>query len=376
MGHDGADKNSICFVGIANLLVLAPEFRTHGIGGAELQQTLLARALVGKGFRVSMIVGDYGQADGAEWDGIVTYKAYRIAAGLRGLRLLHPRATGVWSAMKRAGAQIYYSSCADYLPGVLALFAQTHRRKAVFRVAHDTDCQPENLLIPNWRSKILYRYGLKHVDLILAQSSKQQSDMLQNFGRPSRVVPSLVELGADSTELEARDVQVLWVGNMRSFKRPDLALDLAASMPEVSFHMIGGGEDPGALSLFADIKARAAALPNVSFEGPKSYEEVETRMTHARLLINTSESEGFPNTYMQAWVRGTPVVAMFDPDGIIEREGLGCSASTLDQMRSAIRGFLDSAEEWHRASARCRQYVSARHGANAVDAYVDALGSL
>jgi glycosyltransferase involved in cell wall biosynthesis len=374
MGREDIESNSICFVGIANLLVLAPEYRTHGIGGAELQQTLLAKALVRRGLKVSMIVADYGQADGSVWDGIVTHKAYRMDAGMRGLRLLHPRSTGVWSAMKRARARIYYSSCADYLPGVIALFAQRHGRKSVFRVAHDTDCQPDRLSI-HWRSKLAYRYGLKHVDLVLAQSQNQQADMLKNFGRISRVVPSLVELAAGGGELAARNVQVLWVGNMRPFKRPNLALDLAASMPEVSFQIIGG-EDSDAPNLYRDLKARAASLPNVSFEGPRSYEEVERRMTQTRLLINTSESEGFPNTYMQAWVRGTPVVAMFDPDGVIEREGLGSAASSLNQMRTAIRGLLGNADAWQLASARSRQYVSARHGEKAVDAYVDVLGSL
>jgi glycosyltransferase involved in cell wall biosynthesis len=335
----------------------------------------LAKALVRRGFKVSMVVADYGQADGAVWDNVVTYKSYCMEAGIRGLRLLHPRTTAVWSAMKRARAHIYYSSCADYLPGVIALFAQRHHRKCVFRVAHDTDCHPDRLLIPNWRSKVMYKYGLKHVDLILAQSDSQQADLLRNFGRSSRVIPSLVEAAAGGAEFESRTVQVLWVGNMRAFKRPNLALDLAESMPEVTFHMIGG-QDSGARDYYCAVKERATRMPNVIFEGPKSYEDVEKQMEQSMLLINTSESEGFPNTYMQAWVRGTPVVAMFDPDGVIEREGLGSSVSNLDLMRAAIGRFLSNPDEWRRASARCRQYVCARHGEKAVDAYVDALGSL
>jgi glycosyltransferase involved in cell wall biosynthesis len=376
MSHEHNDTTGICFVGIENLQVLAPEYSKNGVGGAELQQTLLARALVRRGFRVSMVVADLGQPDGMVWDGIATYRAYRPEAGVRGVRLLHPRATGVWSAMQRAGAHIYYSSCADYLPGVIALFARLHRRKSVFRIAHDTDCRPDQLLIPNWRSRVLYRYGIKRVDLILAQSHSQQAEMRRNFHRDSRVVPSLVELVADAPALAARDIQLLWVGNMRRFKRPNLALDLAGASPELQLQMIGGGEDPDAQSLYREIRGRAAQLPNVQFEGPRPYEEVERRMARARLFINTSQTEGFPNTYMQAWARGTPVVATFDPDGLIAREGLGVAVSTVDQMRAAIRQLLDNSDEWQRISARCRQYVAARHGEQAVDAYVAALGSL
>ncbi len=376
MPPDPSARRSIFIVGIANLRVLAHEYRTHAIGGAELQQTLLARALHRDGFRVSMVVGDFGQSEGAAWDGIVTHRSYRADAGLPGLRLLHPRATSIWAAMRRADAWIYYCSCADYLPGLVALFARVHRRKAVFRVAHDTDCRPREVLIPNWRGKVLYRYGIRHVDLILAQSEAQQADMLSYFHRTSRVVPSLVELEDEGAELSARDLPVLWVGNMRPFKRPELALELAASMPDVPFHMVGG-QDPRVPQLYQHIAERARSLPNVVFEGPQPYDRVEERMRRTRLLINTSEAEGFPNTYLQAWARGTPVVATFDPDGIIQREGLGAAVSTLEQMRSAVRALLQGgAEQWQRISARCRQYVSDRHGASAVRAFADALGGL
>src|ERR1700720_3462283 len=100
---------SICFVGINNLPALTPEFPNRGVGGAELQQTLLAKALVRAGFEVSMVVADLGQPDGAEWHGIKTYKAYRPDAGLPLLRFIHPRWTQLWAAMKRADADIYYT---------------------------------------------------------------------------------------------------------------------------------------------------------------------------------------------------------------------------------------------------------------------------
>ena len=74
-------RPSICFVGIRNLPALAPEFRHLGSGGAELQQTLLAKALTTRDFEVSMVVSDLGQPEGAQWSGIRTHKAYALRAG-------------------------------------------------------------------------------------------------------------------------------------------------------------------------------------------------------------------------------------------------------------------------------------------------------
>jgi len=363
---------SICFVGLNNLSALAPEFRNHEMGGAQLQQTLLAKALVREGFQVSMVVADLGQADGAEWHGIRTYKAYRLDAGIPGARFIHPRWTGVWSALRRANANVNYCSCADVLLGQVALFNQRHAGNAAFRIAHDFDCQPDKLLIPNWRGKVLYRYGLRRADLILAQTATQQAQMKRNFGRNSRVIPSLLEFGADNLDFAARDIDLLWVSNIRPFKRPDLVLDMGAQIPDLKVRMIGGTQ-PGFDEYFADIRRRALDLPNVAFCGSQPYEAVNQQMARARLFINTSDSEGFPNTYLQAWARGTPVVAFFDPDGVIAREGLGRVVQSVEQMRSAIRQFLTEPELWSTTSARCVHYVSAQHGESAVNAYVDAL---
>ena len=99
-------KMKICLLGLDNLPVLAPEYREHTVGGESVQQTLLARALARRGHAVSMVTADYGQRDGAVWDDIRVYKAYRPAAGLPLLRFVHPRWSGLWSALARADAQL------------------------------------------------------------------------------------------------------------------------------------------------------------------------------------------------------------------------------------------------------------------------------
>jgi hypothetical protein len=66
------------------------KYEVHGIGGEEVQHTLLARALTARGYEVPMVVMDFGQADGARWEGINTYKAYRSEGGLPVLRFLAP----------------------------------------------------------------------------------------------------------------------------------------------------------------------------------------------------------------------------------------------------------------------------------------------
>jgi glycosyltransferase involved in cell wall biosynthesis len=371
-----ARSPSICFVGLSNLPVLAREYGHHGAGGAELQQTLLARALERRGVRVSMVVADYGQPDGAVWDGIKTYKAARPREGIPLLRFLHPRWTKLWAALNRADADTYYTSCAGGLVGQVAMFTRLRARKLVFRIASDTDCDPGALLVRHWRDKRLYRYGLHRADVVLAQTPLQQRLLLQNYGRHSRVAASLTDHERAARPLRDRDIGVLWVGNLRPLKRPELLLQLARNLPEIGFHMIGGPL-PGDEPLFEAVRAEARRVPNVQFHGPVSPHEIGNYFERARVLVHTSQIEGFPNTYLQAWARGTPVVAFVDPQQLLSREALGNAAADLQEMTAAVACLSGDSRAWEAASRRTRQYM-ARHfnEQEMLEPYLAALSSL
>ena len=65
--------------------------------------------------------------------------------------------------------------------------------------------------------------------------------------------------------------------------------------------------------------AAAARLPNVTMPGAVRYTDSGALVRpRASIFLNTSSIEGFPNTFLQAWIRGVPVVSFFDPDGLIQ----------------------------------------------------------
>jgi len=366
----------ICFVGLGNLSVLARPYSHLRAGGAELQQTLLARALARRGWCVSMVVADCGQADGAVWDGIKTYKAYRPDEGLPVIRFLYPRWTKLRAAMARADAQIYYASCAGGQLGQVVQFAHARGRKVVFRIASDSDCDPRSLLVRYWRDRRLYGWGLKRADLVLAQSPAQQQALARNFGRDSRCLDSLLETSGAAPPFEARDIGALWVGNLRALKRPQLFLEAAARLPALSFHMIGGPM-PGAQRLYDECRARAQALPNVTFHGFVPQHEIAGYFERARVLVGTSEVEGFPNIYLQAWAGGTPVVAFLDPQDLISRNGLGAVVSSPEELHAAIERLGADTPVWQAVSARARSFIRERTaGRNTLGAYEEALSGL
>jgi glycosyltransferase involved in cell wall biosynthesis len=367
---------SVCFVGLENLPVLAKEYSHRGIGGAQLQQTLLAKALVRRGWRVCMVVADYGQPDGARWDDITTYKGYRYEAGLPGVRFFHPRWTGIWAALKRADCQVYYVSGANMLVGEVALFARRHARRAVFRVASDSDCDPRKVRLGSWRHRTLFHYGLHRVDAILAQTATQRAALAENHGLTTTIAPSLIEAGESSVNFADREISVLWVSNIRRLKRPRLLLGLARQLPDLRFQM-AGGPLPEESALFEQTRQEASSLSNVRFFGLLAYQEVSKLCERCRVLVNTSEVEGFPNTFLQAWMRGTPVITFVDPDGLVAREGLGRVVTSPDELRDAVKSLSTDQSAWLAASERCRAFVIREYGGEKILApYIATLESL
>ena len=358
----------ICLVGLHNLSVLAPEYSDRLVGGEPVQQTLLARALTRRGHDVSMIVADLGQADGMRYEGVRTFKAYRPDAGVPVLRFIHPRWTGLWSALKRADADLYYTSCAGMEVDLLAFFCRQFGKRFVFRSASDSDCDRSRLLVRYARDRWLYAYGLRRADAILVQSGSQARSLSRSYGLASRVAGMLVE---PPLTAPTHDLDVLWVGNVRRVKRPDRVLWLSARLPHVAFHMVGGAL-PGEEALYAHVRNAAAACANLTFHGSLSYAEANKLFGRAKLLLNTSDTEDFPNTYLQAWIRSVPVVTLIDPDRVIEREGLGIAVRAPDQLPGAIASLLGSHGAWQAASDRCRRFMAREFGDDRIlTAYLD-----
>ena len=348
----------VCLLGLENLAVLAPEFRHHNIAGEGVQQTLLARALARRGHDVRMVTWDLGQPEAREWDGIRVHKAYAPQAGIPLLRFFHPRWSGLWRALERADADLYYTSCAGMHVGLLAMFCRRHGRRFVFRSASDADCDPARLLVRYRRDRWLYEFGLRRAGAILVQTETQRQALARNYHLQGRVAGMLVERAQPA---RARDIDILWVSNIRRVKRPDRVLDLASGLQQRHFHMVGGplpGEEP----LYREIEAAARSRLNVAFQGRLAYHATAALYERARVSLNTSDVEGFPNSYLQAWMRGVPVVTRLDPDRVIEREGLGAVARSSAGLETALRRLLDDEHEWRAASERCQAYMAREHG--------------
>jgi glycosyltransferase involved in cell wall biosynthesis len=151
-------------------------------------------------------------------------------------------------------------------------------------------------------------------------------------------------------------------------KRPDLVIEMARCRPDWHFEVVGEANVPSGFS--RRIAHDAVHLANVKLHGPVPYPELGRFYDQADVLLCTSKHEGFPNTLLEAWTRGLPVVSTVDPDGVISRCGLGATAASSDALTEAVDGLLRESDRYRETSARCLDYVRQHHSSERVaDAY-------
>jgi glycosyltransferase involved in cell wall biosynthesis len=213
------------------------------------------------------------------------------------------------------------------------------------------------------RERLLYHFGIRNADGIVVQTRTQQEMLRRGFGREAVVIPMpgeglSSEISSSQKLQKLKSGRILWLGRVCEAKRPDRLLDLAAACPDLCFDLVGPGGD----SAYAQpILERIRRLPNVTVHGRVTEEQLLSLYQETLCLCCTSEIEGFPNTFLEAWSLGIPVVSTFDPDGVIAANGLGAAVADAPGLAQALRSLLTSPQQWLTASNNARQYYLHNH---------------
>ena len=322
-------------------------------GGAERQQWLLARALVANGWTVTVGVrnllafGTRASIDGVNFVGIG--KGQILLSWYRFLKSEQPD----W----------WYWRCAYHLWGPAVEIAKLTGVRTIFAAAFDTDLQIRRALVLRPRWWPLFAWGLMRSDRIFLQHSGQGLALPTNRKAKAHIVPSIAVLTSTMIPHEKRQEYVAWVGMLREPKRPDLLIDIARKMPNIQFVVCGGPTTHRSSSNYGEQVIRnLKALPNIDFLGQVSPVKAQEVIQEASMLLSTSDGEGFPNTFLQAWSSGTPVVSLLiDPDGIIQRNGLGALSGSIEGAVRDMTNLMTSTNRRDDIVLRARKYLGVTH---------------
>lgn len=337
----------LCFYSF-NLVNLYREKPTGMVGGAEVQYHQIARHL-SPGYDIHVVTLPPPQPDLVVPPGHTLHLVADPRGAGRIGRFLR-RTMGFWRAFRAADASCYFERGAGFATFLTALYCRLHRRRFVYHWASDDDLQGRRMAeFPALRP--LFVLGRRMAAVQVCQTDVQFHLLSPRERRRAVVIPNLLDTSIPWRPGPGGDV-VLWVGSIKpQAKRPDRFLDLAAALPERRFRMCGDLRGPPAFQqAFRD---RLAASPNVDWVGFVERRDLPPHYSAARCLVNTSDFEGFPNTFLEACASGVPCVSLnVDPNGILAGGAGRFLNGDASALPKAVEGLFEDGP-WAAARQAC-----------------------
>jgi glycosyltransferase involved in cell wall biosynthesis len=357
----------ICFWGS-----VARALRGKTDGGSELQMALLAKSLVRSGHE--LVCFDYEiTEDFVTSDGIKVLKIKGWYDGIRVIRVFTHRIPKLYSLLKEQNADIYYCRMRDFMNILPYLAARKLKSKFIIATASDLDAsgfkmrlkyfympgftQMKWLIFNGLLTEIAHPWLLRKADMVFVQHEGQKL-MLQRKGIKSIQLNNLIDLSKLPVVSSPVRKDFVYVGWLDKRKGITEFFEIVKRSPMHTFKVIGPPRDKTGKALYEVLKT----FQNVSMLGELNHSDTLYHIGSSKALISTSQMEGFPNIFIEAWAYGIPVLSLFfDPGGVIKREGLGEVAfGNLDKLVASLES-VGNTEEF---AMKARAYVENQHVLN------------
>jgi len=364
------DMKKICFV--------IPNHWTHTMGGAQYQMKLIVEHLVATGgYEIFIAARNFGEGtDNAGYTPISVRSRLgvggfnRLGDGFKLSRTLHD-----------IRPDIIYQRVGCAYTGYCAYYAKRANIPMFWHVALDNDVLPvgklEELNQPYMSlEKRVLEYGVRNTSNIIAQTCYQEKMLEQYYGRSVSAVIGNFHPAPVERITKTDPVKVVWVANLKPSKSPETFVNLAARFAgnaNVSFIMIGGLM--GNTAWNSDILEKIDKTPNVTYLGHIAQAEVNEHLAQSHILVNTSQVEGFSNTFIQAWLRKVPVVSLsVDPDGVLGKKKVGLCSGSFDRLVEDVGSLVSNEKLRDTMGENAALHAAKYHSNSNIDQLIELFG--
>ncbi len=266
-------------------------------------------------------------------------------------RLIHHRFIWYWSklwSMWRAGADIYYIPKTEIMDEKFMNAFSGRDKKFVSSIEGVVG---EQIAANDERQ---HKYFEK-CDGVFSISKCIQESAAKCWNMKTPVL----YLGVDEPTVAIREKQqvqsVIWIGSVIERKRPDYLLECAKKYPELTFTMVGDGDQLARIQG----RIRDEQISNVTMTGRIPNEKVYELLSDADLLLMTSDKEGLPKVIGEAMTMGVPAVYInecYNVDYI--KVGInGYGVASLEEMMGIVQLLLECPEKYRSLSVKARDTI-------------------
>lgn len=277
----------------------------------------------------------------------------------------------LFNLLKEIKPDVIYQMVGSAYTGIAAYYAKKHNCRMIWRITSDKSVYKSELY--SWRDLLPHRlleskfmeYGIRRAGVIIAQTDQQARLLMENYGRaPTAVIRNYHPAPKEGPLIKTNPQKVLWIANFKRLKQPEIFVKLAEDLRDqrnVQFVMMGAPAPRE--GWFQEIINKIASLENLEYRGVQSQDQITDLLAESHLLVNTSQYEGFSNTFIQAWLHEVPVVSLnSNPDNLLDDGSLGyCASGDYGLLLELVKKLLNDARLTNDIGAKARKYALESH---------------
>jgi len=344
----------ICFIALKAYPVFNPKVKSN-FGGSEVQLGLFALELAKKqDNKVYFLVFDHGQDNKETVGGVIVQKVSRNTDNI----LI--QAIKMAKILINVHADVYITRSLNYYVPLVGLISRLLGKKNIYMVASDKELDNTHYINNKMFGNFFVNLSFWLANSIVVQNEYQKKIFGQNFpNKKILLINSGYEIG-DFKNQQGR--YIFWVGRSENIKRPELFLKLAKAVPNEKFIIICPPSKYNP-KLSEKIRLEAQKINNLKFIRFVPFNKIDKYFLQAKIFVNTSTMEGFPNTFIQAAKNGVPIISLdVNPNNFITKYKCGYHcAGDFNKMVRYIN-FLSRNEKLYRElSLNAYNYAKENH---------------
>ena len=305
------------------VILANPRSVGYMVGGAENQLIQLGVELCDRGKRVTLM-------------GTVDHDASEEPFAYIQIKGSWSRPKGwlkLFQALREIKPDIFVTRVLDPLLPIYGILCKLLGIKLIYFCAHDWEIESRpDKRIQGWRWRLFW-IGIHFTNKLFVQNNYQLEGFkrLLLWGNQKVLVNRNLPLMEPVKEVEPNEDYFTWIGSYRPHKRPEWVIELAEKLPHLKFEVVlDVKKKKDVEALFQTAQEQ---LPNFNFIPGVDRKGLSDVYKRAKVILITSEGEGFPNVAIEAWSQAKPVVSTMN-NALVDLEDNAAVhiANSIDEM--------------------------------------------